>query len=174
MCPPGQNWAAPTFERDGNYALVFGANKQLTGAWQQRGDQNSRSQGAREVSLLEYSDPEDSADVRLIARHRDRLDLTIGHSLFFSERLGFSGVPVEHALIQRSYPQVRFCSRERRDVKIAESRMENCDFPSVVKQDTALPGTNQQMSGGGRQDSGNGARACVLGKDLPEGAAVED
>ena len=52
--------------------------------------------------------------------------------------------------------------------------MENCYFPSVVEQDTALPGSNQadvrRRSGKMRCD---GARACVLGKDLPEGAAVE-
>ena len=51
--------------------------------------------------------------------------------------------------------------------------MEDRDFLSVVEQDTTLPGSNQQMSGGCGQDRGDGARTCVLGKDLPEGAAVE-
>ena len=171
----GRDRIAPTpaIERDGNYALIFGAHKQLTGAWQQRRDQDSRSQRARETSALEHSDTQHGADVSFIACYSDRLDLAIGQSLRFPERVGFPGVPVEHTLSESSYPQVRFCSRERRDVNIAEGRMKNCYLPSVVEQDTALPGSNQQMSGGCGQDGGDSARACILGKDLPEGAAVK-
>ena len=145
----------------------------MTGAGQQRRDQDSRSQGARETSAFEYRDPEHGSDVSFIASHRDRLYLAIGDSLRFPEGVGLPGVPVEHSLIERSHPQVGFCSRERRDVKIAEGRMEYRDFPSVVEQDTTLPGSNQQMSGGGGQDRCDGACTRVLGKDLPEGAAVE-
>ena len=140
---------------------------------QQRRDKDSRGQGARETTSFEYRDPEHRTDVSLIASHRDRLYLAIGQSLLFPEGVGLPSVPVEHSLIERSHPKVGFCSRERRDVKIAQGWMEHRDFLSVVEQDTALPGSNQQMSGGGGQDRCDGACTCVLGKDLPEGAAVE-
>ena len=164
---------ASSFQRNGNYALIFGAHKQLTGSWQQRRDQDSRSQRAEKCPPSKTAHAEHGSDVNFIACHRDGLDLAIGHSLFFAERVGCPGVPVDTP--DSAFPPTgRILFPRAGDIQMTQGRMKSCDFPSVVKQDTALPGSNQQMPGGGRQDRCDGARTRVLGKDLPEGAAVEE
>ncbi len=82
-------------------------------------------------------------------------------------------MPVEHALGESSNPEIGFHAAERCDVKIAQRRVENRYFLSVVEQDAALPGSNQEMSGSGGQDRGNGARIWILRQNLAEGTTVE-
>ena len=59
---------------------------------------------------------------------------------------------VKHTLIQRPDPEIRLRASERGDVEIAEGRMKNRYFLSVIQQHAALPGSNQQVSGGRGQD----------------------
>ena len=124
----------PSFQRNGDHALIFGAYAELSRhsaatQWQELPAASVREKRPRSNTATPSTVP----TYVLSPRNCDGLYLAIGQSLLFAEGVGLASVPVQHALVERSNPQIRFRARERCDIKIAQRRVKDGYFLSVVE-----------------------------------------
>src|SRR5262249_21827850 len=114
--PPSGACRAPV-ERNGDYPLAFGTNKETRRAGEQGGCEDAGSEDTWEAASLQNGNAYGRADVGVLARNGERKDLAVGQSLLFAERFGCAGVPVKDAVIEGADPEVGFRASKRSDIE---------------------------------------------------------
>jgi hypothetical protein len=110
---------------------------------------------------------------RAVADRRERQDATIRQPLALVETLDDAAAPVPDAAIGRADPHVAGCARQRRDGDAGQLGVRGCELPSVVKEQPARRGAEQQASRAEHERRGQLSIFRSIGPHLRDATAVE-
>ena len=118
----------PVFDRctqwDLENAFVERAHDKRFAIDQQRTGEETRCQHACELPAPEFRHAHRGAHKGPVSLDRQGKNARIGQPIGLRKAVGLARVPVDDAIRERAYPEVRVVPRERRDVQIRKLGME--------------------------------------------------
>src|SRR6266849_2684957 len=91
---------------------------------EQRSNDYSRRKYARKMPAIENRHAQHCACIGFLTGDCQALYLPVCQALLLTKRIDRAGMPVEHTLVERAYPQIGFCARERCDKQTIQRGMQ--------------------------------------------------
>src|SRR5215469_18584777 len=101
-----------------HYSLIHRANPQVLAPHEQRSNEYSLRQHARESAMVKFRHASRRSHVHLFSTERNGLNLAVRQALLFAESFRRAGVPMFHALLKRSHPQIGLIARKSLNVQM--------------------------------------------------------